>query len=242
MVCSRAGVAGGGRAVGRVGGSHWCSRSGGGRVAVIAVAVAVAALVATVVAARPVQLVPRCGRCRRDGQRDGARQPVRSVDRWCRRPGVLGRAGGTTRRSRSGRRCGSSGTVSRRASASGRWCSPTRSRWSVHRPRSSRPATARAPRCWRRRPPCPAPAVQLLPGLAVGDTSRVGPALDRAMQVASLTHLTAVSGANCAIVVGLVMVVLRRLPLAARVGAARSSRWRRSSCWSPRSRVCSARR
>ncbi len=61
---------------------------------------------------------------------------------------------------------------------------------------------------------------QLLPGLAVGDTSRVGPALDRDMQVASLTHLTAVSGANCAIVVGLVMVMLRRLPLAGRVGGA----------------------
>lgn len=60
----------------------------------------------------------------------------------------------------------------------------------------------------------------LLPGLAVGDTSRVGPALDRAMRTASLTHLTAVSGANCAIVVGLVMLLLRRLPLRARIAAA----------------------
>jgi competence protein ComEC len=40
----------------------------------------------------------------------------------------------------------------------------------------------------------------LLPGLAVGDTSRVGPDLRQAMRDASLTHLTAVSGANCAVV------------------------------------------
>lgn len=58
---------------------------------------------------------------------------------------------------------------------------------------------------------------QLLPGLAVGDTSRVSASLDRAMTVSSLTHLTAVSGANCAIVVGLVMLAARRLPLMARV-------------------------
>lgn len=66
----------------------------------------------------------------------------------------------------------------------------------------------------------PSPGGELLPGLAVGDTSRVGPALDRAMEVASLSHLTAVSGANCAIVVGLVMLVLRGLPLWARTTAA----------------------
>ncbi|WP_207457496.1 ComEC/Rec2 family competence protein [Herbiconiux sp. SYSU D00978] len=42
----------------------------------------------------------------------------------------------------------------------------------------------------------------LLPGLAIGDTSAVGDDLDAAMTVSSLTHLTAVSGANCAIVVG----------------------------------------
>jgi len=45
----------------------------------------------------------------------------------------------------------------------------------------------------------------LLPGLAIGDTSAVGDELDTAMKEASLSHLTAVSGANCAIVVGLVM-------------------------------------
>ena len=45
----------------------------------------------------------------------------------------------------------------------------------------------------------------LLAGLAIGDTSAVDERLDAAMKTSSLSHLTAVSGANCAIVVGLVM-------------------------------------
>ncbi len=49
----------------------------------------------------------------------------------------------------------------------------------------------------------PAPGAGLIPGLAVGDTSAVTPELDAAMKESSLSHLTAVSGANCAIVVGL---------------------------------------
>ncbi|WP_448809865.1 ComEC/Rec2 family competence protein [Agromyces bauzanensis] len=40
----------------------------------------------------------------------------------------------------------------------------------------------------------------LVPGLAIGDTSAVGDDLDAAMKASSLSHLTAVSGANCAIV------------------------------------------
>ncbi len=40
----------------------------------------------------------------------------------------------------------------------------------------------------------------LVPGLAIGDTSAVGTELDAAMKASSLSHLTAVSGANCAIV------------------------------------------
>ncbi|MGI9824791.1 ComEC/Rec2 family competence protein [Agromyces sp. Marseille-Q5079] len=40
----------------------------------------------------------------------------------------------------------------------------------------------------------------LVPGLAIGDTSAVGTDLDTAMKTSSLSHLTAVSGANCAIV------------------------------------------
>ncbi len=40
----------------------------------------------------------------------------------------------------------------------------------------------------------------LVPGLAIGDTSAVGDELDAAMKASALSHLTAVSGANCAIV------------------------------------------
>ncbi|MCR2765160.1 ComEC/Rec2 family competence protein [Microbacterium sp. zg.B48] len=49
----------------------------------------------------------------------------------------------------------------------------------------------------------PAPGAELIPGLAVGDTSAVSAELDAAMKRSSLSHLTAVSGSNCAIVVGL---------------------------------------
>ncbi len=49
----------------------------------------------------------------------------------------------------------------------------------------------------------PPPGGGLVAGLAVGDTSLVSPALDTAMKQSSLSHLTAVSGANCALVVAL---------------------------------------
>jgi len=64
----------------------------------------------------------------------------------------------------------------------------------------------------------------LLPGLAIGDTAGVSPALSDAMKASSLTHLTAVSGANCAIVIGLVLMVGGRLgaPRAWRIGVARA--------------------
>ncbi|MFT4212750.1 MAG: ComEC/Rec2 family competence protein [Microbacterium sp.] len=48
----------------------------------------------------------------------------------------------------------------------------------------------------------PGAGAELIPGLAVGDTRAVGADLDQAMRTASLTHLVAVSGANCALVVG----------------------------------------
>jgi competence protein ComEC len=51
----------------------------------------------------------------------------------------------------------------------------------------------------------PGDGASLLPGLAVGDTSLVTAALEDRMTSASLSHLTAVSGANCALVVGAVM-------------------------------------
>lgn len=47
----------------------------------------------------------------------------------------------------------------------------------------------------------------LLPGLAIGDTTAVTPALDSAMKTSSLSHLTAVSGANCAIVIAAIMLL-----------------------------------
>jgi competence protein ComEC len=67
----------------------------------------------------------------------------------------------------------------------------------------------------------PGPGAGLLPGLAIGDTSAVSPALDASMKVSSLSHLTAVSGANCAIIVGLVFAAAAGLgmPRLARVGA-----------------------
>lgn len=49
----------------------------------------------------------------------------------------------------------------------------------------------------------PQPAAGLVAGLAVGDTSEVSAELDAAMKASSLSHLTAVSGANCALVVGI---------------------------------------
>ncbi|MDN3494423.1 ComEC/Rec2 family competence protein [Planococcus sp. APC 4015] len=58
----------------------------------------------------------------------------------------------------------------------------------------------------------------LVPGLAVGDTSAVDPELDAAMKRSSLSHLTAVSGANCALVVGLAFLA------AAALGASRAVR------------------
>ncbi|NUU05306.1 MBL fold metallo-hydrolase [Leifsonia sp. C5G2] len=59
----------------------------------------------------------------------------------------------------------------------------------------------------------------LLPGLAIGDETAVTPSLDAAMKASSLSHLTAVSGANCALVIGLVFLAARLvgLPRRARV-------------------------
>ena len=51
----------------------------------------------------------------------------------------------------------------------------------------------------------------LLPGLAIGDTTAVSPALNQAMKTSSLSHLTAVSGANCAVIIGLILLVGRAL-------------------------------
>ena len=49
----------------------------------------------------------------------------------------------------------------------------------------------------------------LLPGLVIGDTSRLDPALEEDFRATGLTHLTAVSGANLAIVLGVVLFAAR---------------------------------
>jgi competence protein ComEC len=49
----------------------------------------------------------------------------------------------------------------------------------------------------------------LLPGLAIGDETAISPELDQAMKASSLSHLTAVSGANCALVIALVFGLAR---------------------------------
>lgn len=52
---------------------------------------------------------------------------------------------------------------------------------------------------------------ELVPGLAVGDTALVGQDVDRAMLATSLTHLVAVSGANCALVTSAIVWAASRL-------------------------------
>jgi competence protein ComEC len=51
----------------------------------------------------------------------------------------------------------------------------------------------------------------LVAGLAIGDTTLVSQELKDAMKAVSLTHLTAVSGANCAIVLAMAYLLIRRL-------------------------------
>ncbi len=50
----------------------------------------------------------------------------------------------------------------------------------------------------------------LLPGLIDGDTSQLDPVLAERFRIAGLTHLVAVSGTNCSIVTGTVLLALRR--------------------------------
>lgn len=54
----------------------------------------------------------------------------------------------------------------------------------------------------------PEPGAGLLPGLAVGDTTAVPAAVDVDMRTSGLSHLTAVSGANCAVVVAAVFGIV----------------------------------
>jgi len=60
----------------------------------------------------------------------------------------------------------------------------------------------------------------LLPGLVLGDTSRLSPTLRSDFRTTGMTHLVAVSGANVAIVLGAVLVLARWLQLGPRAGPA----------------------
>ncbi|GAA0734065.1 ComEC/Rec2 family competence protein [Dactylosporangium roseum] len=67
--------------------------------------------------------------------------------------------------------------------------------------------------------PLPPEPGGLLPGLVVGDTSRLDPGLAADFKATGLTHLTAVSGANLAIVVGLMLMIVRWCRAGPRVAA-----------------------
>lgn len=60
----------------------------------------------------------------------------------------------------------------------------------------------------------------LLPGLVVGDTSRLLPEVKDDFRTVGLTHLTAVSGTNVSIVVGAALLLARRAGLGLRAGPA----------------------
>lgn len=60
-------------------------------------------------------------------------------------------------------------------------------------------------------------ALALTLGLAIGDDSLASPQLIADMRTTSMTHLTAVSGSNCAIVTGAVFLLLRRFSVRIRV-------------------------
>jgi competence protein ComEC len=64
----------------------------------------------------------------------------------------------------------------------------------------------------------------LLPGMVTGDTTALDEGLETAMKGVGMTHLTAVSGANCSLVLGALLLACRglrlpRLPAAALAGA-----------------------
>ena len=61
---------------------------------------------------------------------------------------------------------------------------------------------------------------RLLPGLSIGDVSSVGAELDASMKQSSLSHLTAVSGANCAVIIAVMMMLGRLAAVSRRVRVA----------------------
>lgn len=66
----------------------------------------------------------------------------------------------------------------------------------------------------------PQPGGMLLPGLSVGETSLVDDGMDADMKTTGLSHLTAVSGSNCILIVGLAYLALKWLRAGRRTRAA----------------------
>ena len=62
----------------------------------------------------------------------------------------------------------------------------------------------------------------LLPGMVTGDTSALDAELEAAMKTVGMTHLTAVSGANCSLILGTLLLTARTLRLPRAVAAAAS--------------------
>ena len=97
---------------------------------------------------------------------------------------------------------------------------------------SSVPVTLRAPDGWQEGPgmlrrsftaaaaTLGGDARGLLPGMVTGDTSRLDAGLDGAMKTVGMTHLTAVSGANCSLILGTLLLAARSLRLPRRAAAA----------------------
>lgn len=74
--------------------------------------------------------------------------------------------------------------------------------------RAASRAALRAHAAW-----LPPDSAGLVPALAVGDRSRLDPRLEEDLRRAGLTHLTAVSGANFAIIIGSTVLALRAIRL-----------------------------
>ena len=99
---------------------------------------------------------------------------------------------------------------------------------------STGPATTIAPSAWQEGPGAlrsgfaaaagwiDGDARGLLPGMVTGDTSFLDDQLESAMKTVGMTHLTAVSGANCSLVLGALLLAARclRLPRVPAAGLA----------------------
>ena len=105
---------------------------------------------------------------------------------------------------------------------------PPRLHRPVRRGRSGLPGSLRAG-LQRACAPLPDDAGGLLPGLVVGDTSRLDPALEEDFRTTGMTHLNAVSGANVAIILGVVLFAVRLDPGRAGGASRWSARWRWSA-------------